>query len=161
MDGSFSLWPFVDVNSVFPVFLCLFVPLLISFLSLPASSILFFPALFLSCPTSSCLVSIFHLHSVSSSVAVLFIWPYPIVLISALSCIWTCLFLIYLFVCVCVCQLISLCLVHLVFYVASFYGCTLIILTFSTSNRSSWAAARLQSSSSRSLLSRPILGVTH
>ena len=74
-----------------------------------------------------------------------------------------------LFILFFVCVLAYICVpIFLVFCVASFYGRTLIILTFSTSNRSSWAAARLQSSSSsssrssRSLLShnRPILEAT-
>lgn len=47
---SFSLCPSVDVNSVFPLFFCLFVPLLISlsFCICPFYSVLFF-CIFLSC----------------------------------------------------------------------------------------------------------------
>lgn len=155
---SSSLCPSVDVNSVFPLFLCLFVPppnfifnastpFSLCFNSAsPWSSPLLLP--FLSHPSFS--VFLFHLSSYSTSLDSLFL------LNSAFG-------LVYLFVCVLACIFVPL---FLVFCVASFYGRTLIILTFSTSNRSSRAAARLRSSSSSSrslsLLhnSKPILEAT-
>lgn len=160
---SSSLCPSVDVNSVFPLFLCLFVPppnfILMHLPPFRCALIPHRPDLLLSsCPSSriphspsfcfSCLV--FHLSSYSTSLDSLFL------LNSAFG-------LVYLFVCVLACIFVPL---FLVFCVASFYGRTLIILTFSTSNRSSRAAARLRSSSSSSrslsLLrnSKPILEAT-
>lgn len=138
------LWMLTVSFLFFSVFLC---PLPISFLMhlspFRCALIPHRPDLLLSsCPSSriphspsfcfSCLV--FHLSSYSTSLDSLFL------LNSAFG-------LVYLFVCVLACIFVPL---FLVFCVASFYGRTLIILTFSTSNRSSRAAARLRSSSSSS-----------
>lgn len=154
------LWMLTVSFLFFSVFLC---PLPISFLMhLPPFLCALIPhrpdLLLSSCHSSRIPHSpsfcfsrlVFHLSSYSTSLDSLFL------LNSAFG-------LVYLFVCVLACIFVP---VFLVFCVASFYGRTLIILTFSTSNRSSRAAARLRSSSSSSrslsLLhnSKPILEAT-
>lgn len=149
--------------------------LTVSFLSFSVSLCPFWFSFFLSAPFSSALLwgvplLLPFLPHWSSSCLILHCCPLNLTTPhwSPYFCLILHLGLFILFF-VCVLAYISV-PISLVFCVASFYGRTLIILTFSTSNRSSWAAARLQSSSSssrssrssRSLLShnRPILEAT-
>lgn len=132
---SFSLCPSVDVNSVFPLFFCLFVPLLISlsFCICPFYSVLFF-CIFLSCspPPAILPTLIFILRRVLHCCLCDLTTPH---LTYFCFILYLGLFIfIYLFVCLLSDISVPVCLV---FCVASFYGRTLIILTFSTSNRSS------------------------
>lgn len=136
----------VKVNSVFPLSLSLCALFPLSFLC---------PVLFLVCSWafpiiqffSPTLIFILCLHYSSPKRTHM---PFGLFLLyPVFGLVW-----FYLHACVCFSVSLRVCLF---FCVASFYGRTLIILTFSTSNHSSWAAASLQSSSSHSLLSRPIL----
>lgn len=135
---SSSSCPSVDVNSVFPLFFLSFCAPLISFLYVYTPPPLF--PLHRSEPFSSSYhSSCIDLHSPScSSCLVLHCCPRNLTIPHHRTSYFCLILRLGLFIYLFVCALAFISVpVSLVFCVASFYGRTLIILTFSTSNHSS------------------------